>query len=117
MRVVKQAAVLRLCRAGQASGASLGSEVRLAQATSLNEDLDYNALLAVAARCTVRAMRRRYILAVLSVGSRSGFIRSGRPARVETIVASINGITSDVDGRVVRAARCGRGGSCSVTTT
>ena len=34
------------------------------------------------------------ILDVLSVGSRSGFVRSGR-GRVEVIVVTMNGITSD----------------------
>jgi len=41
-------------------------------------------------------MRRKYILAVLSVGSRSGFMRSGI-ARVEVIFAGMNGITRCVE--------------------
>lgn len=45
---------------------------------------------------------RNYVLAVLSVGSSSGFKRSGR-GRVEDIVANLNGITSDV--AVVRGAQ------------
>ena len=38
---------------------------------------------------------RNYVLAVLSVGSSSGFMRSGK-GRVEDIVANMNDITSDV---------------------
>lgn len=55
------------------------------------------------------------LLDVLSVGSRSGFLRSGS-GRVEDIVAAINGIKSDAEVWLRRAARCDRGGSCSVTT-
>lgn len=41
------------------------------------------------------AMRRWYLLAVLSVGSRSGFMRSGN-GRVADIIAGINDAGSDV---------------------
>lgn len=50
MRVVEQATVLRLRRAGHACDASLSTEVRLTQATSLNEDIDCEVLSAVVAR-------------------------------------------------------------------
>ena len=50
MRVVEQATVLRLGRAGQATDTSLGSKVRLAQATPFDEDLDCDALSATIAR-------------------------------------------------------------------
>lgn len=45
----------------------------------------------------MEAMRnpRNYVLAVLSVGSRSGFMRSGS-GRVEDIVVSMDDTTSDV---------------------
>lgn len=46
---------------------------------------------------------RNYVLAVLSVGSSSGFMRSGK-GRVKDIVANMNDITSDVVG-VVGAQR------------
>lgn len=49
------------------------------------------------------AMRNRYVLAVLSVGSRSGFIRSGS-GRVEDIFASINGVTRCVEVDEARSA-------------
>jgi hypothetical protein len=92
MRVVEQATVLRLGRAGQTSGAGLSSEVCLAQATPLDEDLDCDALSATIARSmrcdAMRCGARRggHLLAVLSVGSRSGFMRSGS-GRVADIVA------------------------------
>jgi len=53
------------------------------------------------------AMRRGYILAVLSVGSRSGFMRSGS-GRVEDIVASIDVVAGGVCSVVRREARCDR---------
>ena len=43
------------------------------------------------------------LLDVLSVGSRSGFLRSGS-GRVEDIVAAINGIKSDAEVWLRRAA-------------
>lgn len=57
--------------------------------------------ISTATRCQLfRAMKavrdaRNYVLAVLSVGSSSGFLRSGK-GRVEDIVANMNDITSDV---------------------
>lgn len=75
---------------------------------------------------------RNYVLAVLSVGSRSGFMRSGS-GRVEDIVASMNDITSDLVGaqrgvamgvrakrrveRVNRGREAGREGEGSKTNT
>jgi hypothetical protein len=102
VRVVEQATVLRLRRAGQAGGARLRSEVRLAQATPLDEDLDCDALSAIS-RDGISNNARDYVLAVLSVGSSSGFMRSGM-GRVEDIVADVNDITSDV-GVVLGAQR------------
>ena len=43
----------------------------------------------------MNAMRRMYKLAVLYVGSRSGFVRSGS-GRVEDMIASMSDITSVV---------------------
>lgn len=58
VRIVEQATVLRLCRAGKACDACLRSEVGLAQATPLDEDLDCKALSALSrdegnAQCAV----------------------------------------------------------------
>ena len=50
MRVVEQATVLRLGRAGHAGDARLGPEVCLTQATPLNENLDCAALSATITR-------------------------------------------------------------------
>lgn len=57
MRVVEEATVLWLGRAGQAGGASLGSKVGLTQATSFDEDLDWWVLLATTRDGCLRRLR------------------------------------------------------------
>jgi hypothetical protein len=83
MRVVKGAHVVALGRARDASDAWLHGEVGLPQATAVDENVF----------CAMRLARQgavcdalRHVLAVDSMGSSSGFFRSGN-ARLDTMVA------------------------------
>jgi hypothetical protein len=83
MRVVEGARVVALGRARHTDDTGLHGEVGLAQATAVDENV----------LCTMRSAlhdavcdARRHLLAVVSMGSSSGFFRSGN-ARRETMVA------------------------------
>jgi hypothetical protein len=83
MRVVEGTHVVALGRARHAGDSWLHGKVGLAQATAVDEDV----------LCAMRSAlqnaicdARRHLLAVVSMGSSSGFFRSGN-ARRETMVA------------------------------